>query len=95
MWSRITPFYDFKSISQPMPSYMAGGTEFETPDGKRCFLAMGKIFNLNITKLTLYDDQINAVIQENDGNRFWFKLLKDSNLNKNIKAYNDYGQLIE
>ena len=95
VWNRNTPLYDFQCTSKPMPSYMAGGTEIEALDGKKLFLAMGKIFNSDIIKLTLSEKEISVVIKEKDGNRFWFKLLNNKNLNNNIKIYNDYGQLIE
>ena len=86
IYNRITPLYDFES-SAPVSSYMAGGTEFETPDGIKYFLAMGKIFNPSITKITLSNDLIEVIIKEKDGNIFWFKLLEDKDLNVNIKAY--------
>jgi hypothetical protein len=86
-FSRITQLYDFESNSNPPSPYMAGGTEVETPDGIKYFLAMGKIFNPNIAKITLSKDSINAIIKEKDGNIFWFQLLQNKDLNKNIKLY--------
>jgi hypothetical protein len=85
-YSRITALYDFKSDSNP-PSFMAGGTEVETPDGMKYFLAMGKIFNPEITKITLSNNSVNAIIKEKDGTIFWFQLLDNKDLNNNIKAY--------
>ena len=85
-YNRITPLYDFES-SAPAPSYMAGGTEFETPDGIKYFLAMGKIFDPSITKITLSNDSIEVIIKEKDGNIFWFQLLDNKDLNVNLKVY--------
>jgi hypothetical protein len=88
VWNRNTPLYDFQCTSKPMPSYMAGGAEIEAPDGKKLFLAMGKIFNSDITKLTLSEKEISVVIKEKDGNRFWFKLLNNKNLiNRIMQIY--------
>jgi hypothetical protein len=91
VWSRNTPFYDFQSTAKPLPSYMAGGTEINTPNNKTYFLAMGKIFNHNITKLTIDSDKINAIIIKKHGSTFWFKLLDNDTLNKNIKIYDKDG----
>ncbi|WP_435791682.1 hypothetical protein, partial [Clostridium sp.] len=85
-FNRITSLTDFESDKKP-PSYMAAGLEVETPDGIKFFLAMGKIFNPNITKITLSNDLINTIIKEKDGNIFWFQLLGNKNLFQNIKAY--------
>ena len=54
---------------------MSGGSEVETPDGVKYFLAMGKIFSPNITKITLSNDSINTIIRKKDSNIFWFQLL--------------------
>jgi hypothetical protein len=85
-YSRMTALYDFEAVSNP-PSLMAGGTEVETPDGVKYFLAMGKIFNPEITKITLSNNSVNAIIKEKDGTIFWFQLLDNKDLNNNIKAY--------
>lgn len=91
VFSRITPLNDFVSDKNP-PSFMAGGEEVETPDGIKYFLAMGKIFNPNITKITLSNDTINTIIKEKDGEIFWFQLLENSDLNENIKIYDKDGK---
>jgi hypothetical protein len=85
-YNRITTLTNFESDKTP-PSYMAAGLEVKTPDGIKFFLAMGKIFNPNITKITLSNDSINTIIKEKDGNIFWFQLLDNKNLFQNIKAY--------
>lgn len=87
-FSRITPLTDFVSDKNP-PSFMAGGAEVETPDGTKYFFAMGKIFNPNITKITLSNDLINTIIKEKDGEIFWFQLLEDKDSNENVKDLND------
>ena len=91
-FSRISALYDFKSESNPPSDFMAGGTEIETPDGRTYFLAMGKIFNPKITKITLSNDSINTIIKEKYGNIFWFQLLENKDLNKDIKAYDKDGK---
>jgi hypothetical protein len=85
-YNRITPLYDFET-SAPVSPYMAGGTEFKTPDGIKYSLAMGKIFDPSITKITLSNDSIEAIIKEKNGNTFWFQLLDNKDLNVNLKAY--------
>ena len=85
-FNRITALTNFESDVKP-PSYMAGGLEVETPDGIKFFLAMGKIFNSNITKITISNDLINTIIKEKDGNIFWFQLLDNKDSFQNIKAY--------
>lgn len=88
-FSRITNLYAFESNSNPPSSYMAAGTDFETPNGIKYFLAMGKIFNPNITKVTLSNDMVNAIIKEKDGNIFWFQLIENKDSNENVKDLND------
>jgi hypothetical protein len=85
-FNRITSLTDFESESKT-PTYMGGGIEVETPDGIKYFLAMGKIFNPNITKITLSNDLISTIVKEKDGNIFWFKLLDNKDLFENIKVY--------
>lgn len=92
IWSRITSYTDFQTDLNSSSPYMAGGTEIKAPDGKTYFLAMGKIFNSNIAKLTLYDDRINVNIKKKSGNIFWFKLLENKDLYKNIKIYDKEGK---
>ena len=50
---------------------------------------MGKIFNPNITKVTLSNDMVNAIIKERDGNIFWFHLIENQDSNENVKNLND------
>lgn len=88
-FSRITNLYAFESSSNPPSPYMAGGTDFETPNGIKYFLAMGKIFNPNITKVTLANDMVNAIIKERNGNIFWFQLIENTDPNENIRNLND------
>jgi hypothetical protein len=88
-YSRITNLYAFESSSNPPSQYMAGGTDFETPNGIKYFLAMGKIFNPNITKVTLSNDMVNAIIKERDGNIFWFQLIENKDSNENARNLND------
>ena len=92
-FSRITPLTDFVSDQNP-PTFMAGGEEVETPDGIKYFLAMGKIFNPNITKITLSNDSINTIIKKKDGEIFWFQLLENKDLNENIKIYDKDNNLL-
>jgi hypothetical protein len=87
-WNRTSPFYDWKSQSDPLPHYMSGLADIELSNGKKYFLAMGKIFNPEIVKLTLADDEINATIVERNGNVFWFKLLDNKDSFEDIKTYN-------
>ena len=83
-FNRITALTDFESTSNPPSSYMAGGTEVETPSGK--------IFNPNITKITLSNDLINTIIKEKDGEIFWFQLLDNKDLFENIRIYDKDGK---
>lgn len=87
-YSRITNLYAFESNPNQPPSYMAGGTEFETPNGIKYYLAMGKIYNKNITKIILPNDMGNAIIKEKDGNIFWFQILENKGSNDYIKDLN-------
>jgi len=90
-WERFTPFYDFESHSNPPSPYMASGKEIETPDGLKYYLAMGKIFDPDIVKLTINNDSINAIVKKKDDNIFWFKLLDNRDLYGNIKVYDKDG----
>lgn len=103
-YERIEAFYDFKDMSKNPSPYMACCKKIETPSGKSYYLAMGKIFNDDIAKLTLSinDSEVDAVIRKRNDNKFWFKLFRDNTyrnnageLIDNIRIYDKKGRLIE
>ncbi|WP_291578326.1 hypothetical protein [Clostridium sp. UBA6640] len=95
IWCRLSPFFRFESDPISPSPYMTAWSEITMPNGNKYYLATGRIYDSNISKLTLSGEEINAVIKEKDGAIFWFKLFNNKPLDENIKAYDKDGKIIE
>lgn len=95
IWCRLSPFFRFESDPISPSPYTAAWSEIAMPNGDKYYLATGRIYDSNISKLTLSSEEINTVIKEKDGVIFWFKLLDNKPLDENIKAYDKDGKIIE
>lgn len=95
IWCRLSSFYGFESDPISPSPYTAAWSEITMPNGNKYYLATGRIYDSNISKLTLSSEEINAVIKEKDRVIFWFKLLDNKPLDENIKAYDKDGKIIE
>lgn len=94
LWDRSSPLFDFKDLSESL-SYTAGGFVIRIPKGKAYYIALGKISNANIKKITIYDELTSTIVSK-DNNTFWFKILDNPlDLNRNVKAYNEKGKIIK
>jgi hypothetical protein len=92
-WKRTSAYADFQTDDPKW--YMAGGTTVKTLNDKEYFVAMGKIFNSDIERLTLNNDSIEAVIKKYGENVFWFSVLNGESSFKDIRVYNNRNELIE
>ena len=92
-WNRSNPLYDFVDLGKSS-SYTGGGFDINFPNGKAYFIAVGKIFDANIKKITLYNDEITSIIVPKDNNIFWFQILDNVNFNVDIKAYDEKGKIV-
>ena len=95
LWDRSSPLFDFKDLSGSL-SYTVGGFVIRIPKGKAYYIAVGKIFNANIKKITIFNGELTSTIISKDKNTFWFKILDNLiDLNKNVKAYDEKGNIIK
>ena len=92
-WNRSTPLYDFKDVSKTV-AYTVGDVDIKISEGKEYHLAVGRIYNASIKKITLANDEITTMIVKNNGDIFWFKLLDNKDLNRDVKAYDTEGKLV-
>lgn|GEM_PF-4265862 len=95
IWCRLSPFCRFESDPISPSPYTAAWSEITMPNGNKYCLVTGRIYDSNISKLTLSSKEINAVIKEKNGAILWFELLDTKSWDENIKAYDKYGKIIE
>jgi len=95
VWCRLSSFYRFESDPISPSPYMAAWSEITMPNGNKYYLITGRIYDSNISKLTLSSKEINAVIKEKNGAIFWFELLDNKSWDENIKAYDKDGKIIK
>lgn len=94
-YNRSYPLFDIQAASSPKIAYSSGGLEIKTPDGKEYFLAMGRIYDLRIKKITLGNDSITASIVQSGNNMFWVKIIDSNDAIMYMKAYDSKGKEIK
>lgn len=92
-WNRSNPLYDFVDLGKSL-TYTAGGFDINIPNGKAYYLAFGKILDTKIKKITLNNDEITSVIVPKDNDIFWFQILDNKDLNRDLKAYDSKANTI-
>lgn len=92
MWRDRSAYMRFESESKDW--YMATCQELIEIKDKMYYLAVGKIFNNNIKRLSLNKDDKEAKIVEFEDNIFWFAILDDKDEFNDIKVYDENNNRI-